>query len=120
MNNIEASLQEVLKLNGALAAAVVDWDSGMTLGMEASSGFNIELAAAGNAEVVKAKMATMKSLGLHGNIEDMLITLTSQIHIITMVPQYPELFMYVALESSKSNLALARNKMNSVVKSLSL
>lgn len=110
-------IDEIMSINGAIAAAVVDWESGMTLGMRSFGNFDIELAAAGNAEVVKAKMATMKSTHLNGAIKDMLITLTGQIHIISIVDGHPELFLYVALDSSKANLALARNKMQSVAKS---
>jgi len=117
INNIESALDELISINGALATAVVDWESGMTLGTRSMGGFDIELAAAGNSEVVKAKMATMKSTHLNGQIKDILITLTDQMHIITMVGVHPELFLYVALDSSKANLALARNKMNSVAAS---
>ncbi len=117
INNIESALDEIMSINGAMAAAVVDWESGMTLGMRTIGGFDIELAAAGNSEVVKAKMATMQSTHLNGQIKDMLITLTDQMHVITMVGDHPELFLYVALDSSKANLALARNKMNTVAKS---
>ena len=116
MKNIEAGLAEILELNGALAASLFDWQSGMVLGMASNSNFNIELASAGNADVVKAKMATMKSLNLNGRIQDIMITLTDQIHIIHVLESNPELCLYVALDSSKSNLALARNRLSTVAK----
>ncbi len=116
MKNIEAGLAEILELNGALAASLFDWQSGMVLGMVSNSNFNIELASTNNADVVKAKMATMKSLNLHGEIQDIMITLTNQIHIIHVLESNPELCLYVALNSSKSNLALARNKLSRVAK----
>ncbi len=80
--------------------------------MASSTNFNIELASAGNADVVKAKMATMKSLRINGKIQDIMITLTDQIHIIHALESNPELCLYAALDSSKSNLALARNKLS--------
>ncbi len=116
INNIDVSLDDIMSLNGALAASLIDWDSGMTLGMRTNGNFDIELASAGNSEVLKAKMGTIKSVGANEKIKDILITLTNQIHIITMVEGQDELCLYVALDSSKSNLALARNKMNSVAK----
>jgi len=116
LDNIDGVLAEVLSLNGALAASVIDWKSGMTLGMKNNSNFDIELASAGNSEVVKAKMATMRSLGLHGHINDILITLSDQLHIIKMVPSNPELCVYLALDSNKANLALARNKLQTIIK----
>ena len=114
MNNIEGIVDDMMSINGSIAAAVIDWQSGMTLGMRTNGDFDIELAAAGNAEVVKAKMETMKSLGHQGAIVDMLITLTKQLHIISMVESQPELCLYVVLDGAKANLALARNKMQSL------
>ena len=116
INNIDEYLDDIMSINGALATSLIDWESGMTLGMRTNGSFDIELASAGNSEVIKAKIGTMKSLGNEGKIKDILITLTDQIHIITMVEGHIELCFYVALDSSKSNLALARNKMNSVAK----
>lgn len=108
LNNIDTMLDDLMKVNGALATGVIDWESGMALGMRTNGTFDIELACAGNSEVIKAKMATMRSLGLEGNIQDILITLSDQIHIIGMVPDQPELAIYLAMDSSKANLALAR------------
>ena len=117
MNNIDGALDNIMSINGALAAAVIDWESGMTLGMRSNGDFDIELAAAGNSEVVKAKMAVMNSTHLSGKIKDLLITLTDQLHIISIVEDQPELCLYVVMDSTKANLALARNKMQSIATS---
>jgi len=116
MNNIDEILDDILTLNGALAASLFDWGSGMVLGMNSNTKFNIELASAGNSEVIKAKMATMASLGLSGSIDDVLITLGDQIHLIKVVESNPELCLYVALDRNKGNLALARNKLATLSK----
>lgn len=114
LHNIDEKLDELMKMNGAIAAALIDWESGMALGMRSNGNFDIELACAGNSEVIKAKMATMKSLGLEGNIKDILITLTDQLHIISIVPDNHELAFYLAIDGSKGNLALARNLVKSI------
>ena len=114
MNNIDGGLQDIMTLNGALACSLIDWESGMVLGMTSNGNFDIELASAGNSEVVKAKMQTMKSLGLTGDMHDVMITLSDQIHIIHILKSNPELCLYVALASAQSNLALARNKLKAV------
>ena len=111
MANINDTLAELLTLDGAMCAAVVDANSGMLLG-KAGTGLNLEIAAAGNTEVVRAKIKTMKALGLNGHIEDILITLDTQYHIITMVQSKEGLFMYTVLDKTKSNLAMARYKAN--------
>ncbi len=119
MSNIDASLQELMGLDGAMGACIVDYMSGMVLGMTGAGGsIDLELAAAGNAQVVKAKVATMRSLGIKGEIDDMLITLESQIHIIRPTHNHEDLFIYLVLDKSKANLALARRKVLSVEKSL--
>lgn len=74
MANVNDSLKELLRLDGAMCTALVDSNSGMMLG-SAGTGVDLELAAAGNTEVVRSKLKTMRSLGLSDNIEDILITL---------------------------------------------
>jgi len=107
MATVSDSLKDLLRIDGAMCAALVDANSGMMLG-SAGSGLDLELAAAGNTEVVRAKLRTMKSLGLGDAIEDILITLAKQYHIIRPVQAKPGIFIYVVLDKVKANLALAR------------
>ncbi|MDR3353244.1 MAG: hypothetical protein LBO00_09660 [Zoogloeaceae bacterium] len=113
MSSIQQSLHEALTVNGSLVAAVVDANSGLLLG-SAGSGVDIELAAAGNTEVVRAKLATMKSLKLNDVIEDILITLGKQYHIIRPIAKSKGIFLYFVLDKSKANLALARHKLQEI------
>lgn len=113
MANLNESLQDLITLDGALCAAVVDYNSGMLLS-SIGSGVDMELAAAGNTEVVRAKMKTMKSLGLNDSIEDILITLGKQYHILRPAEKVNGLFVYYVLDSSRANLALARRKVADV------
>lgn len=119
MANVNEVMQELMTIDGSAAVAVVDSDSGMVLGKEGNA-FDLDLAAAGNTEVVKAKLNTMKSLGLADTIDDILITLTSQYHIITPMPSQPSVFMYLVLDKAKSNLALARIKTQNCANSLAI
>ena len=113
MANLNESLQDLMSLEGAMCAAVVDYNSGMMLG-SIGTGVDLELAAAGNTEVVRAKMKSMKALGLNDTIEDMLITLGKQYHIIRPSAKLAGIFIYYVLDSSRANLALARRKINDV------
>jgi len=119
MANISESLESLLSVDGAKAAALVDSSTGMLLG-SAGSGIDLEVAAAGNTEVVRAKLRTVKSLGLNDTIEDILITLSTQYHVIRPLAATPEVFIYLVLESAKSNLALARIKVKDVDSKLEL
>lgn len=113
MANLNESLQDLMTLDGALCAAVVDYNSGMLMG-SIGSGVDLELAAAGNTEVVRAKMKTMKSLGLNDTIEDILITLGKQYHILRPAEKINGIFIYYVLDSGRANLALARRKIADV------
>ncbi|WP_211467035.1 hypothetical protein [Collimonas silvisoli] len=109
MSNMNVIVDTLLSIDGALTAAIVDSNSGMILG-SGGAGVDLELAAAGNTEVMRSKIKTMKSLGLKDSIEDILITLGKQYHILRPIDKHEGLFIYVVLDKSKSNLALARRK----------
>ena len=112
----EKQLNEVLdKLqadaSGFIAASLVDLDSGMTLAIKASrTDFDLTAASAYNSELVKQKLKIMRTLGLTGTIEDMLITLTDQIHLVKLVG--PNTFLYLAVDKMQSNIALVRSAVN--------
>ena len=119
MATIKQTLEDLMTVDGALCAAVVDSSSGMMLG-SIGSGVDLEVAAAGNTEVVRAKLKTMRALGLAGGIDDMLITLDNQYHIITLIKAKEGLFVYTVLDKAKANLAMARYKANEVQAGITL
>lgn len=119
MANLNDSLNDLMSMDGALCAAVVDYSSGMMLG-SIGTGVDMELAAAGNTEVVRAKMKTMKALGLNDNIDDILITLGKQYHIIRPSQRLSGIFVYYVLDKARSNLALARRKVADVESNMSM
>jgi hypothetical protein len=110
MSDIDYALNAAANIKGAFACAIVDYDSGMTLGSRGGSAeFDLDVAAPGNSEVVRAKFDVMQKLGLRETIEDILITLDSQYHLIR--PVYgteDKLFFYLVLNRQQANLAMAR------------
>lgn len=116
-SNLKQSMEVAMSIDGALAVALVDYRSGMCLA-QAGGGLNLELAAAGNTEVVRAKLKTVESLGLRRGIEDILITLGDQYHLIRLVPNNQGLFLYLVLDKAKGNLALARYKLTDLERTL--
>lgn len=119
--DIDTSLKAAMSITGAVGAALVDFESGMALGTAGGGRLlNLELAAAGNTEVVRSKMRTMQSLDLGDEIEDILITLGKQYHLIRLLrtERYSSLFLYLALDRTKANLALARHELRKIEASL--
>ena len=109
MANIKQTLDDLMTVDGAMCASIVDSASGMILGA-IGSGVDMEVAAAGNTEVVRAKTKTMRALGLNDVIEDILITLGKHYHIIRPSARKEGVFIYFVLDKNKSNLAMARRK----------
>lgn len=118
MANTEAALKESMTtIDGTIGVALVDYSSGMALGtLGGSKDLDLSVAAAGNTDVVRAKVRTMELLGLKDEIEDILITLGSQYHLIRLLTGrgHNGLFLYLALDKSRANLAMARHQLRKI------
>ena len=102
-------------VTGVIATAVVDLESGMTLAAKTNRGdFDLAVASAYNSELVKQKMKIMRTLNLKSTLEDMLITLSDQFHLIKFLPGGTS-FLYLAADRSGTNLAILRNSVNKQV-----
>jgi hypothetical protein len=121
MATAKDALSKLTDIEGFIGACIVDSNSGMMLGsVGASDVLNLELAAAGNTEVVRAKRKTMKSLNLNDPIEDILITLGRQYHLLRPLTTNDALFVYLALDRKRANLALARHQLTAAEKDLTV
>ncbi|MBV7702539.1 hypothetical protein NOVA_07135 [Nocardia nova] len=121
MSNLDLALKEMMAIDGALGASVVDYNSGMSLGMLGSSkALDLQVAGAGNTEVVRAKLRTIEQLGLNEEIEDILISLSTQYHIIRPMTGRTSkgLFLYLALDRGRANLAPARHRLRGIEEEL--
>lgn len=108
MASFNDALEELIRdADGSLVALLGDSESGMLLA-SAGSGLDVDVAAAGATEFMRAKLRAARALGLQDSIEDILVTLESQYLIIRPLSSKPDVFIYLALERSKANLALAR------------
>ncbi|MFZ4276757.1 hypothetical protein ACOZFM_29110 [Streptomyces arboris] len=120
--NVETALKEAMAIDGAIGAALVDYESGMSLGtIGGGTDLDLEVAAAGNTEVVRAKARTLAALGLNESVEDILITLGAQYHLIRPTSNSGgSLFLYLALDRSRGNLALARHSLRNIATGLKI
>ena len=123
MDNIKESIQSSLSIDGAIGAAIGDWSTGFSLGQSsrdenAFPSLKLEQAIALNAEVIKAKNRARDGLGIMSPIEDILITLQNQYHLIRMCESLEGVFFYMVMDREKANLGLARLKLRQIEKGL--
>jgi hypothetical protein len=118
MANAKETLPKLMEIDGCIGCCIVDSNSGMMLGAAGGGAMNLEVAAAGNTEVVRSKRKTMKALALNDQIEDMLITLSKQYHLIRPLSTNDALFIYIVLDKAKANLAMARHQLTVIEKDL--
>jgi len=120
MANAKETLPKLMEIDGVIGCCIVDSNSGMMLGASGGGPISLEVAAAGNTEVVRSKRKTMKALNLNDPIEDILITLGRQYHLLRPLSSNDALFIYMALDRSRANLALARHFLSMAEKDLSV
>ena len=122
MANEKSLLDAIAKIegdvSGVIATAAVDLESGMTLAAKSNrSDFDLTVASAYNSELVKQKLKIMRALNLKTTLEDMLLTLGDQFHLIKILPGGTT-FLYLAADRGSTNLAILRNAVNKHCSSL--
>jgi hypothetical protein len=123
MAEMDVALKDALQVDGAIAAALVDHGSGMALGTAGGdSNFDVTVAAAANTEVLRAKLRTMEMLGLRESVDDILVTLETQYHLLRPITGRSGrgLFLYLALRKDRANLALARHRLRMIEQALEI
>ncbi|GAB3254134.1 hypothetical protein [Kineosporia babensis] len=122
MSNLDTALKEAMQIDGAIGVALVDYTSGMTLGQAGGAVMDLEVAAAGNTEVVRSELRTMEALGMREGIQDILITLNTQYHLIRLIQGQAGagLFLYLALDKGRANLAMARHKLANLERNIQI
>jgi hypothetical protein len=123
MPDMDVALKDAMQIDGAIGAALVDRTSGMALGIAGGGkNFDLNVASAANTEVIRAKLRTMEMLDLHERIEDVLVSLDSQYHLLRPLTgrSGQGLFLYLALNKDRANLALARHQLKRIEENLDI
>ncbi|CAM1369325.1 conserved hypothetical protein [Tenacibaculum litopenaei] len=113
MQDILNRLKENLtSIPNFIAYSVTDLDNGESLdNYTVDPTFDPSIASAYNLEVVKSKLNAIKALDLKESIEEITITLKSQIHIISIAPSN-SYFIYLAIKSESTNVGLVKALLN--------
>lgn len=112
-------MDELSTLDGFVVAALVDSQEGVALMIQGGH-FNFKLAAYGQSQVLQAKRSVAKNLQLNDKIEEILISMQHQYHLIRPLETNEDLFLYLVLERTEANLALARLELRLFEQSLDL
>ena len=113
-------ISDLAAIGGFIGACLVDSETGLMMGSEGGGKLDLEAAGAANTVVVKAKLSAIEMLGLDDALDDILITLGKQFHLIRPLDKNPTVFLYVALDKKAANLGMARVQVKNVEKKLEL
>lgn len=101
-------LSKASEVAGFLAACLVDSDTGLMLISEGGGGLDLEQAAALISLVIQSKSAMIEGLGLEDALEEVVLTLGKQYHLIRPLQSSPNVFLYFILDRATATLGLAR------------
>jgi CheY-like chemotaxis protein len=119
--DVQVVLEEAMRIDGAVAVALVDGASGMTLGTAGGGArLNVELAGAGAADFLRAKRRVIDALGLQDTIEDVMVTLGTQYHLTRFVGLNSDVFLYLVLDREMANLGMARHTLAALGRRITL
>lgn len=120
MNNVQESLAREMEIDGAVGAALIDYASGACLGVRGGGKIDMELAGAAITEVIRSKKRIIDNLGLEESIDEIIVTLAGQYHLIQAFDQHDDIFSYLILDKERSSLPLARTHLRSIDQELVL
>ncbi len=105
----QALLEEALTIDGALGVALVHATSGMAVG-HAGGGraLDMDAAAAGAAEVARAAIGTLQK---DDTIQDIMITLGKQYHVIRFLRPGSDMFLCLVFDRERTSLGMARHRL---------
>jgi hypothetical protein len=114
------ALAGMLALDGLLGCAAVDAASGLVLAREARDEppFDLDLAAASAAQVLRAHRQAARSMGLAEPVDEIITSAGSRQQIVRSLAQHPELFLVALFDKRQTNLALARFQLMEVERQL--
>ena len=117
----KADLTPLREMDGYVGSALVDASNGMTLATDGGGQtINMEMAAAGNTDVIREKREIVRKLKLNDKIEDILISLYKSYHLMRPLEANGDIFIYVVLDRQKANLGMAKQELNEFEKGLEL
>lgn len=113
VKNLQELTDALVAVKGVLAAAVVDYESGMIMAASEGSGNNtdLEIVMAGGTNIIRAQQRTVSMLHRDDALRDILISLKQQYHLLCPCSQRENMFIYIIIDRKTANLSICRNAM---------
>lgn len=109
---LDEIVEALLRVKGVSAAAIVDYSSGMMLASKSlDPNFDLEIASAGNVNVIRAKMKVMERLNFGDTLHDIQVNLNTQYHLICPCTKKQGLFIYMVAKRPEANLSIIRRSL---------
>ena len=106
---------------GFLGGWLVDSDSGFVMAEEGGRhAFDHQTTISANVGVARANFKALDSLKRDDRVDDILISLSKELHLIRPLERTPKVFLCVALDKESANPGLARVQMKRVEQSVRL
>lgn len=120
-DNVLDTLTRLKRAEGFLGAALFDIERNECLGSLDGHGVEaVSRMVGGHVELVQAKRRTIARLELDDELEDIVISLSREYHLVRLVKRQPQLFFFLTLDRSRANLAMARYLLSDVEKDVVL
>lgn len=120
MGTLNKALDQILDIDGAIGTAIVDYESGVTLGTKGGEFLDMELAGASNTNFVLSSLSVLEESGIDQSPEDILVSLSGQYHLTRFSETGDPIFIYLILERDEANLVLARRQLSQIEADLEL
>ena len=114
------ALETLNNIDGYFGSCLVESQSGKVLKVNGGNPENLAVVGKGNSAVLRAERDMMEFLEIDGELEDILITLGGQYHILRPLTKNGDFFINVILDRIKANLAMARLEIKSFEESIIL
>jgi hypothetical protein len=113
--NVSDNLSRLRRAEGFLSAALFDIEHDTCLAaVDGGHAPDVASAARGHVDIVKAKRQTIARLQLDDDLEDIVISLAREYHLMRLVRRRPQLFFFLTLDRTRANLAMARYLLSDV------
>lgn len=103
-----ADISRIIEIDGFIAGCLVDADTGLMLTSQGGGGADLEIVCQSNARVLAATVEANQAQGITEPVEDVIISTGAHVQIIRPLSKGEGLFLFVAVDLSKTKLGVAR------------